>query len=265
VSQFQPATKASADTPRPINQTTMGASKEDNDTLRDAEQGQAPPPDAFTIEGLPDPESDENPHDQLPNVEEYKANSGIQSQGSSRKFFLLALALLSLISLTIMGIAMATKNKKKSDIYSPAGRTKEVEDFLFTNEISTLPQLQEINSPHHRAAAFVADGDTLHMSLTAANARRFVERYVLTLLYYQFNGPEWVFGLKFLSGVDHCEWHDDLKTTGGDIIRQGVICNEDKNVVKLNLGKFVTAFETVPHRVNKKLTPGVPALLSSLE
>jgi hypothetical protein len=209
------------------------------------EQGQAPPPDAFTIEELEDPESapDENAHDQLPNVEEYKATNAIQSHASSKKTFLLALALLSLFSAITAGIVVAVKNNKKDDVYSPVGRTKEVEDFLFTNEVSTLPQLQDINSPQHRATAFVADGDSLHMSLNEKNSRRFVERYVLSLLYYQFNGPAWNFGLKFLSGVDHCEWHDDFKTSAGDIIRQGVICNEDKHVVELNLGKLGTALE----------------------
>lgn len=219
----------------------MMASEENNDFIYNGEQGQAPPPDAFTIEELPDPEpeseGDSPQHDQLPNVEEYKTANGIQSHGRSRKSCLLALAFISLVSLTIGAIVVVTKKSKKNG--DVAGRTKQVEDFLVSKQVSTLQDLQDINSAQHRAAAFIADGDNLHMPLTVENTRRFVERYVLAVLFYEFNGPNWTYNLKFLSGVDHCDWHDDFETGAGNIIRQGVICNEDKHVTELKLGKLI--------------------------
>ena len=69
------------------------------------------------------------------------------------------------------------------------------------------------------------------------SARRFAERYVLSLLYYEFNGPNWFYKLNFLSSKDHCDWYTDMVTGTGKEIRQGVICNEDGFVEKIHLGK----------------------------
>jgi len=101
-----------------------------------------------------------------------------------------------------------------------------------------LPQLQDVGSAQHRAAAFVADGDSLQMPITPETARRFVERYVLALLYYQFNGPRWTYNLKFLSGHDHCDWHENFKNSEGKIVKQGVFCNEEGYIIELNLCKY---------------------------
>jgi hypothetical protein len=200
------------------------------------------PMDSFTIETLEDDhpanlslESDSE-HDQLPNIDAYKAANNIETHGRRlKKIHFVILAVITVVSLAITGIVVASKNKKEpSDL---RGRTKEVQEFLFQNEVSTMPQLQEVGSPQHLAAAFVADGDAFQMALTEDNARRFVERYVLVLLYYNFGGTEWLWNLKFLSGRDHCEWFDDFNNERGDRVRLGVVCNEDGYVNALNLGK----------------------------
>ncbi len=211
-----------------------------NDPTYCVEQNQAPLPDEFVIEELQDPEvQSDDGHDQLPDVEEYKAANAIQSKGThSIKKSLVVLAAVSAVALVLSGTVMAfNKRNMKQEPYTFTGRTQQVEDFLFENNISTLPQLQETGSAQHRATAFVADGDSMQMELTPENARRFVERYVLAVLYYQFNGPRWTYNLKFLSGLDHCEWHDDFMTSNGKTVQQGVVCDEEGHVVNLNLGK----------------------------
>jgi hypothetical protein len=84
---------------------------------------------------------------------------------------------------------------------------------------------------------FVADGDTYRMPMTQEKHLQFIERYVLTLLYYHFNGPEWTYNLKFLDGTHHCEWWQEFSTTGGAALRMGVLCDDDGLVKKINLGK----------------------------
>jgi hypothetical protein len=203
---------------------------------RDYDQGD------IVVEDLPDVEDPESRNQQLPSVEEYKSNVVPKSSKTPKKTILIVFGIATVISLTIIGVVVAKKSKSESNSASAlSGRTKLVEEFLFTNQISTLPQLREIGSPHHLATAFVADGDTLHLDFmaTQASAKRFVERYVLALLYYHFNGPGWTFNLKFLSGLDHCQWNDEFETSNGKNVRQGVICNEDGYVVELNLGKFL--------------------------
>ena len=200
------------------------------------------PPDEFIVEELPDLEvQSDDIHDQLPSVEEYKASIAVQPKGvNSMKRNLLILASLSCIILVISLIVKAAKSPSSTQQGQPdlSGRTQEVETFLFNNNISTLPQLQDVGSAQHRAAAFVADGDSLRMPITPETARRFVERYVLALLYYQFNGPRWTYNLKFLSGHDHCDWHETFKNSEGKIVKQGVFCNEDGYVIDLNLCKY---------------------------
>ncbi len=205
---------------------------------------QAPPVHTFTIEDL----DEENPeqqvtHDQLPNVEEYKSNVALVLQNSTakaKKTSILVSVIIIFVTLIITSIATGVKRRKgrtSETIYSPTGRLQQIEEFLFSNQISTLPQMREFGSPHHLATAFVADGDILQMQLTPATYKRFVERYILALLYYYFNGPQWTNKLKFLSGLDHCDWHDDFETSNGKDVRQGVVCNDDGFVVELNLCK----------------------------
>lgn len=209
------------------------------------------PIDTFTIETL---EDDDHPgnlsiesggdseHDQLPNVEEYKAANDIGAQGRRPKtVWLVIFGVITLISLGITGIVAATK--KKDTPKDLTGRTKEVEEFLFNNGVSTMPQLKQVGTVQQLAAAFVADGDALQMPLTTDTAQRFVERYVLALFYFNFGGAEWAYNLKFLSGRDHCEWFDDFTNKKGDIIRMGVQCNENGFVQHLNLGKGLRAVE----------------------
>ena len=209
-----------------------------NDHALNLEQNEDSPPDEFIVEDLPDLElQSDDVHDQLPSVEEYKTANAIElKRTNSMKRNLLILASLSCIILVISLIVKASKSPSNSQP-SISGRTQEVEDFLFNNNVSTLPELREISSAQHKATAFVADGDTLQMPLTPETARRFVERYVLALLYYQFDGPQWTYNLKFLSGHDHCNWHEIFENSGGKTVRQGVFCNDDGYVKELNLGK----------------------------
>jgi hypothetical protein len=215
-----------------------------------SEEDEKLPMDTFTIETLEEDdhpgnlsvETGESEHDQLPSVEAYKAANDIGGQRRrSKTFWLIAFGVVTLIVISITGIVAAT-NKKASPM-DLTGRTKEVEEFLFDNGVSTMPQLKQVGSVQQLAAAFVADGDALQMPLTTDNAQRFVERYVLTLIYFNFGGPEWAYNLKFLSGKDHCEWFDDFKNQKGDIIRMGVQCNENGLVQVLDLGKCLLAKE----------------------
>jgi len=213
-------------------------SNDHSDPTFSVEPSQDSPPDDFIVEDLPDLEvQSDDTHDQLPSVDEYKASIAVQPKGpSSMKRNIIILVSLSCIILVISLIVKASKSSTTSQGQPGlSGRTQEVENFLFSNDVSTLPQLRDVGSAQHRAAAFVADGDALQMPLTTETARRFVERYVLALIYYQFNGPRWTYNLKFLTGHDHCDWHETFKNADGKTVKQGVFCNQDGYVIELNL------------------------------
>jgi hypothetical protein len=194
--------------------------------------------DDLVIEELPE-DDEEQVHDQLPSVEEAKANLAHKPSSNGKKIYLLVAAVLAVVVITVSAIVIASnKNKNNAPIsYSPTGRAADVIQFLWDNKVSALPTLEDSSYPQHLAAMFVADGDMYQMDLTEENAEKFVERYVLALLYYALGGADWNYQLKFLSSRDHCEWNQEFTTPAGKTLLDGVICNEDGHVIELNLGK----------------------------
>jgi len=174
-------------------------------------------------------EGDESEHDQLPDVDAYKAENSIRTESKVKKATLILLGIFAIVAIIIAGsVAGSNAKKRKND-----GRIDQVRSFLVSHEITT-----EFGRSQAKAAAFIADYDERQMPLTEEHHKKFVERYVLALLYYHYGGPEWRFNLKFLSRRDHCEWHDDFKTNDGDQTRLGVICDINGHVRELNLGTF---------------------------
>lgn len=227
------------------------------------QQTHVPPPDAFIIEELPEDlecQADDEVHDQLPSVEEYKANNNFQSRGSSKKTMMYGVAVIFILVVAITGIVVSTNNKKESKPATTAdsavGRTQQLEEFLYNSQVSTLPQLQEVGSSHHQAVAFIADGDLLQLQITASEAGRLVERFVLAVIFYELGGFQWTYGLNFLTGLDHCEWNGFFETGNGNQIRQGVSCDKDG---------FVTAIDLAWNNLKGKEIPDMVKHLTRLE
>ena len=107
--------------------------------------------------------------------------------------------------------------------------TEEVVTAMTTSEKETAAQIFHLLKP--KSLQF------RNLGLTRETARRFVERYVLTVLWYQLNGPQWSYQVKFMSPQDHCNWFDQLVTTSGNMVREGVLCNNDGYIIAINLGK----------------------------
>ena len=111
-----------------------------------------------------------------------------------------------------------------------------IHDFLAQHGISALSHLQDTTTPQSKAAVFMAL-DTKAMPKLPQDPFqdvRFVQRYVLAVLYYAFQGPQWESQLSFLTQEHECSWNqpesfDDLieKTTA-----VGVSCDPEKLVVR---------------------------------
>lgn len=181
---------------------------------------------------------DQHIHDQLPSVEEAKANLPHRPMdgGRKRKPCFIAAGITTLILLiTIIAAAAGKNNKnKKSKSHEIQGRFKQVADFLVNNGIATLPSMQEKTSPQRLAAIFVADADLYQASMAESNLLRFLERYLLALIYYETNGPEWTNHFNFLSARDHCEWTETVVRPAGTFVK-GVECDTHGRVIGLDL------------------------------
>jgi Leucine-rich repeat (LRR) protein len=172
----------------------------------------------------------------LPTSEELKASLPPTSR-KGRNICLVVTLLLAIIGIVLVPVAVSKKNKNKSAEHHYPERTEEVIQFLWDNKVTDLPDLRTPGSPALLAAEFLADGDAYNMALTEANKQKFIERYVMVLMYYSMGGTEWTYKLNFLSAVDHCEWNGLFTTGSGNTIREGVLCDGSGKVIKLNLGK----------------------------
>ena len=212
----------------------------DNDDTQTTYPSEMESTEEFNDDDLVVEDLEENRHDQLPSVEEVKANlPSTTSSGNRKRTIFLILAILGVVALFATAIAIGKKKNKKT--HGPGGRTQAVLDFLFHNEVSTKPSLTDTYSAQHRAAVFVADADAYRMDLTEQTMHKFVERYVFALIYYHFGGSNWIHKLNFLDATDHCDWWEEFGSISGETIRQGVKCDEKGHVVELNLGTNTTA------------------------
>jgi len=196
-------------------------------------------------------------HDQLPSVEEAKANlSPLPATKSKQKTFVIgALILLVVAGLGGVIVALAKGNKHEQAI-EISTRGEEIIEFLFDLGVSALPALKDPTFAQHKAAMFVADGDNFKMDYTGSPeaAKRFVERFVLVTLFYHFNGPQWNYNLNFLSAQDHCNWFSKFETASSDKkILLGVKCDENGFVTALQLNQNNLLGRSIPDEI-KALT-----------
>ena len=202
--------------------------------------------DMVAIDVSNDNDNDNNDHDQLPSVEEMKARSSVDpavvaaNRSRTKKRCLITLGVICFVALVLVAIIVPVKNNnnskksKSSSVTELSGRSADVIDFLYTEGVSPLPALEDLYSAQHRAAIFVADGDVYQAPI---GSQKLVERYVLSLIYYYFDGPEWKNNFKFLSGRDHCEWFTTETRPLGTILK-GVNCNDEGYVTGLDLCKY---------------------------
>ena len=190
-------------------------------------------------------------HDQLPSVEEVKASKAylptarLIAASHRRKLYttIAAAALAAMVLSVVISVGVFKtsnkNNKKQSVVVHDEGRYEEVVKYIFSSKVSSLPSFREVGSPEHNAAAFISNGDAFNMTMTDIDElgkRRFMERYVLALLYYQSAGDHWNDNYNFLGPFDHCDWHSEYSTPQGRFMK-GVQCNDDGFVIHLDLCK----------------------------
>lgn len=213
-----------------------------------------------------DDDDEEYVHDQLPDVDEIKA--AITGDTSWGCIHYLAI-FVGLVVLTVIIVVPTILSQNKNNVSTtssaqgqspgqpasptrspvpaptvpPLVRQDRIIKYLADVGISTETQLTTIGTPQNRAVEWLAFDDGLNMEVPDNGKKytRFVERYVLAVFFYSTNGPSWTYSMKFLTGVDHCEWHDDFLTNGGSIMRLGVAdCNTVASSEQTNGGLLAT-------------------------
>lgn len=210
-----------------------------------------------------DPDDDSNYHDQLPSVEEVKASSAylptarIIAQTNRRKLYLViagaALAAMVLsVSITVGVFKRSNKKVDPVEAIMLTGRYEEVAQYIFESGVSDLPSLRMSGTAESYACAFMANGDAYNDVITMIDEdgrRKFMERYVLALMYYKSRGTGWKDQYSFLHPIDHCQWHLQYSTPQGRFLK-GVQCNKDGFVVDLDLSKNNLVLTTIPYELD---------------
>lgn len=115
-------------------------------------------------------------------------------------------ALALLIGLSV-GLSSGNKSRSSAAAEDPVQRLQEVQSFLtqFSDEVA----LYDTATPQYYAAAWIANDDGLQVpvprSADYSKSFKFVQRYVLALMYFALNGYEWTYSLTgFLGPGTEC-------------------------------------------------------------
>jgi hypothetical protein len=198
--------------------------------------------DNFVVEDLPEEASpngdvEEQVHDQLPSVEEAKASLGYKPTGkpSLKRNICAGVAFVFLVVVITLLVVLVPKSKSGPS-YTPTSRQEDAIQLLLHNKITPEPALRDRYSAQAWAMQFLADGDSYQMVIDEDTAWKFIERYVLAVLYYHFSGADWTYTLNFMTSQDHCNWFQRFTTIAGDTLHEGVLCNDEGHVTAVMLG-----------------------------
>jgi hypothetical protein len=180
-----------------------------------------------------DVEGETTVHDQLPNVEEYRAQMGGHSEQGSLISNICVAGCCFLI-LTAIIVVVATIVTTQEDLLSASSsinytnypwleggeseRYQEMRRYVTTvRGLSRLDVFEETPiyySPQYLALQWLAHGDELNMEIPTEPLLEFDERYAMVVLYFSLDGPNWKQQLNFLSNTHICSWHDSLGDRG---------------------------------------------------
>jgi hypothetical protein len=166
---------------------------------------------------------------------------GGERQTSERKSrcFNRLIVLLAVAGIFIgFGLAASSALRGRHDtVLSP--RLEATINALSDAGISTRQDLTRSSTPQYQAALWISDNDPEQLGFpsTSIDSSRFVQRYVLALLYYTWEGSNWINGLQFISESHECSWFESVKDENGERFALGVACNDDLEVENLLLSK----------------------------
>ena len=189
-------------------------------------------------------ESSIAPHDQLPTLEEARANlshDAVESPAARKKKMCYVGIIVLLLGLVTAVIVLATGNGNgggNGDANSTSKRKDSIMDLLLDSKVSLRKDLEDPGKPQGQALAFVVNSDIFDVTVQE-DRQRIIERYVVTVLYYHLGGQNWTRRLNFLTPMDHCEWYTRFLIDQDTSAHVGILCDETNTVIAINLCKSV--------------------------
>jgi hypothetical protein len=179
--------------------------------------------------------------DQLPNVEEYKAQvAGLglgppaknKSWGCLKWMLIVVMPLLLLGGAIGVGVALAgtdenpTINQENVDVETQPtvvrSRVYDVADFVAARQWSSEVAVNKPGTPQWEAAEWIADFDRAKLPID--DSVEFKQRYILAVFYFSLDGADWFQQLEFLSRENVCDWNEIWQSDSIGV-QVGASCN----------------------------------------
>jgi hypothetical protein len=140
---------------------------------------------------------------------------------------------LIVLAIILTGVILGTRSSSSS---SPSDQSIRFQETLLIlgQETSSTIALYTEGTPQYKAADWIANRDQLQYPIPTqpgADSDRFLQRYVLAVLYFALNGEQWTSAANFLSASDECGWSDIT------VVELGVTCTTSLLVKGINLCK----------------------------
>lgn len=219
--------------------------------------------DTDNIDDIPLDESESSAGgNQLPNVEEYKAQvaastprprSKLSRRRRQRVILLTAATVLVIVVAIIIGVVVGrdTSAQQASDyvgsppdivpapspvdddgaisLSTPApnrpfqNRHEEIAHLVVSENWSAAEDVELVDSPRYKAIEWLADIDEQQLDIAVSSDFR--QRYVMAVLYYSMGGSGWYAGqFPAMTNKDVCEWQLGQEDEDGNLIVRGVRC-----------------------------------------
>ena len=194
--------------------------------------------DAATSSSPNAPRSGEpDEHDQLPNVDEYKASQGLshsQSGTTRMKVMVVACSLVSMaLLMVIVGLLVGSDDVGGTDPRhgKHTARATSMADFIAELGWTDNVEVHTPGTPQYQAVYWLAEVDEFKAEIGIID-QELMQRFVLATFYYSLGGPNWSHEVDWMSKSHSCKWNTFYRTHsqipvdvgascyGGDALRQ---------------------------------------------
>ena len=219
----------------------------DVDTLDDIqiEQGRDKPyKDKFVNDDNDyDDEIETVEHDQLPSVEQVRANAHLNdkyyhsSSSSCRRCLSWICIISTIVILVVVGFIVGLKKDSFSVQKGISGANEQAAAKYLQASISDPRSFEDPESPQVQALKWMIHKDPLKLSIPKTSDEPkdtpFVQRYIVTVFVMAFVPTNVRKDLKLLTNSHECTWNSEWKRTDGSTLRMGFFCNDAQQINKI--------------------------------
>eukprot|EP00565_Helicotheca_tamesis_P004951 CAMPEP_0185741752 /NCGR_PEP_ID=MMETSP1171-20130828/38748_1 /TAXON_ID=374046 /ORGANISM="Helicotheca tamensis, Strain CCMP826" /LENGTH=627 /DNA_ID=CAMNT_0028413737 /DNA_START=41 /DNA_END=1924 /DNA_ORIENTATION=+ len=193
---------------------------------------------------------DETPNHSLPTPEEVRTDAAIrdsESKSSEREAerlrryrgIIICGAILCVIGLLVTTLVFFADSDTTAKDEEDGVRMERARKFLLEalpNQASKA-SLSFEETPHSQAMDWMVRDDPLRFDIPKSEndsgAGKFMERYIMTLLYFATNGANWNNDMRFLTGRETCAWNKYFQDEDGLVYLLGAICDGSDDINKI--------------------------------